>query len=72
MPSVLPLVVRTSFRFNGRFHSDRFVTLDFSGFESKLILKQFSNVKSEASSENQRNILKSLLMPYSINRLTKR
>ena len=26
MPSVLPLVVRTSFRFNGRFHNDRFVT----------------------------------------------
>ena len=29
MPSVLPLVVRTSFRFNGRFHNDRFVTLSF-------------------------------------------
>ena len=27
MPSVLPLVVRTSFRFNGRFHNDRFVTI---------------------------------------------
>ena len=26
MPSVLPLVVRTSFRFNGRIHNDRFVT----------------------------------------------
>ena len=26
MPSVLPLVERTSFRFNGRFHNNRFVT----------------------------------------------
>ena len=28
VPSVLPLVVRNSFRFNGRFQNDRFVTLE--------------------------------------------
>ena len=32
MPSVLPLVVRTSFRFNGRIHNDRFVTFGSSAF----------------------------------------
>ena len=34
VPSVLPLVVRTSFRFNGRFHNHRFVTPSTFGLPS--------------------------------------
>ena len=34
MPSVLPLVVRTSFRLNGRFHNDRFVTKVFKSIDA--------------------------------------
>ena len=44
MPSVLPLVVRTSFRFNGRFHNDRFVTGHLEGNENcKEILRKLWN-----------------------------
>ena len=45
--------------------------LTFSGFEPKIILKLFLNLKGVALSENKRNIFKSLLLFYFITKQIK-